>query len=107
MAPGQATLQTADGQTRSSSDPASLMQELTGLRLPMDRLPAWLLGRAAEGSQMQRDDQQRPLQLMEDGWQIEYEYIDANPQALPVLVSISRGRSLELRLRIEEWRLSQ
>ena len=55
---------------------------------------------------MGRDDLQRPYQLSEDGWLIEYEYLDANPEALPVLVSVSRGRSLELRLRIEEWRVA-
>ncbi len=106
MTPGLATLQTADGQIRSSPDSGALMQELTGLRLPMARLPDWLLGRAGNGSKMGRDDLQRPYQLSEDGWLIEYEYLDANPEALPVLVSVSRGRSLELRLRIEEWRVA-
>ncbi len=106
MTPEQATLLTADGKSRTSTDPALLMQDATGLNLPMKRLPDWLLGRADAGSQIAHDGLQRPLRLTEDGWQIEYEYADENPEALPVLVSVNRGKSLELRLRIEEWRVA-
>ena len=106
MTPEQATLRTANGQSHTATDPALLMQEVTGFSLPMKRLPDWLLGRAESGSQIVRDGLQRPLRLMEEDWQIAYEYADENPDALPILVSVNRGRSLELRLRIEEWRVA-
>lgn len=102
----QARLQTADGQTRISSDPATLMQEITGHSLPIDRLPDWLLGRASDPLKASFDELQRPLSLTEGDWQVDYEYPDANPDALPAQVNLSRGKSIQLRLRIEEWRLA-
>lgn len=102
--PDLAHLRTADGKVRSSADPDELMEAATGERLPVSRLPAWLLGQAGKDGQLQHDAQQRPQQLNEAGWQVEYAYDDEAPASLPARVTLRRADAIELRLRIEEWR---
>lgn len=104
IAPGLARLRTADGQTREAADPAELIEQVTGQRLPLERLADWLLGRAAGSARLTRDERQRPARLQEDGWQIDYIYADDDPQALPVRLTLSQAGRLELRLRIETWK---
>ena len=102
--PTRSSLRTADGQTRESPDPDALMEEVTGQRLPVRQLPDWLLGRAVAPAQLEKDEFGRPTRLAEAGWQIDYAYADAAPDALPELVTLRRNGEIELRLRIEEWR---
>lgn len=97
-------LQTADGKTRESSDPDALMEEVTGQRLPVSRLPAWLLGRSDGNGRIEPDTQGRPARLIEDGWQIDYSFDDDDPASLPARLTLSRDGEIELRLRIEEWK---
>lgn len=102
--PTLSRLRMADGETRESPDADSLMEEVTGQRLPMTRLPAWLLGRSAGTAQISKDDHNRPARLREAGWQIDYAYDDETPSALPARLTLSRDGEIELRLRIEEWK---
>lgn len=97
-------LRLADGKTSQSTDPDSLIEEVTGQRLPVARLPAWLLGRSGGRAQIEHDPLGRPLRLLEDGWQIDYMYDNDAPDALPDRLNLSNGNGLELRLRIEEWK---
>ncbi|KAB2928782.1 MAG: outer membrane lipoprotein LolB [Dechloromonas sp.] len=101
--PALSRLRTADGKIRESTDADALMEEATGERLPVSRLPAWLLGRSSSAT-LERDGQQRPSSLYEAGWQIDYAYDDADGNALPARVTLRRADEIELRLRIEEWR---
>lgn len=103
-AAGRSLLRTADGKTLESADSDALMEEVTGQRLPISRLPAWLLGRASNTAQIDKDEQQRPTQLREAGWQIDYAYDDDAAAALPSRLTLSRDQEIELRLRIEEWK---
>lgn len=104
--PESSSLRTGDGQTRESTDPDALMEEITGQRLPIRQLPDWLLGRASPPARLEKDGLGRPARLAEAGWLVEYVYADAAPDALPELVTLSRNGEIELRLRIEEWRLA-
>jgi len=101
---GLSRLRTADGKSLESADPDALMEEVTGQRLPVTRLPAWLLGRANASGQIVQDALNRPLRLREAGWQIDYAYEDETPSALPARLTLHRGDEIELRLRIEEWK---
>lgn len=101
---GGSRLRTADGKEMTSPDADALMEEVTGQRLPVTQLPAWLLGRPGRGGRLEHDAQGRPARLAEAGWQIDYGYDDAAPGALPSRLTLSREREIELRLRIEEWR---
>lgn len=102
--PELSRLKTADGKEIESADPDSLIEEVTGQRLPVRRLPAWLLGRSGGRAVIERDDLGRPLKLVEAGWQVDYTYDDNTPSALPSRLNISRPGEVELKLRIEEWK---
>lgn len=102
--PTLSRLTTADGQVRESTDPDALMEEVTGQRLPVTRLPAWLLGRSGGAAQIMSDSRARPAQLREAGWQVDYAYDDDSATALPARLTLSRDGEIELRLRIEEWK---
>lgn len=102
--PAISTLRTADGKTRESTDPDALMEAVTGQRLPVTRLPAWLLGRSGTNATIEQDALGRPARLHEAGWAIEYDYESESPGALPVRVTLHRDNEIELRLRIEEWK---
>jgi outer membrane lipoprotein LolB len=102
--PGHATLRTANGETRESDNPDSLLEEVTGQRLPVSRLPDWLLGRSTDPTKIQRDFLGRPQQLLDAGWQVDYTYDNAAAEALPSVLKLNRNGEIELRLRIEEWK---
>lgn len=102
--PGRATLRTANGETRDSDDPDMLLEAVTGQRLPVSRLPAWLLGRTSDASKIQRDSLGRPQHLEESGWQVDYSYETDTADALPARLTLNRDGQIELRLRIEEWK---
>jgi len=97
-------LRTADGKTLESTDPDALIEEVTGQRLPVRRMPAWLLGRSGGTARIEADAFGRPLRLTEDGWQVDYSFEDDAPNALPSRLVLTRDGEIELRLRIEEWK---
>lgn len=102
--PRLSSLRTAEGKTMHSPDADALIEEVTGQRLPVTRLPAWLLGRANAGARIERDAAGRPLRLDDAGWRIDYAYDEDAAEALPSRLTLSREGEVELRLRIEEWR---
>jgi outer membrane lipoprotein LolB len=106
VGPTRGRLRTADGQLRESADADALMEEITGRRLPVRQLPDWLLGRAGAAALVTSDNSGRPTRLTEAGWQIDYAYPDDAPGALPTLVSLRRDNEVDLRLRIEGWRVA-
>lgn len=97
-------LRTAEGKTRESTDPDALIEDVTGQRLPVSHLPAWLLGRSGGNARIQSDAHGRPTRLSEDGWQVDYTFEDDSPSALPTRLTLTRDGEIELRLRIEEWK---
>lgn len=102
--PDGARLRTADGRTREAPDPDILLEEITGQRLPVRRLPQWLLGQGGDAGRLTHDGEGRALRLEEAGWQVDFSYGDGGPDAPPAAVVLSRPGEIELRLRIEEWR---
>ena len=102
--PELSRLRTAEGKKSESTDPDTLIEEATGQRLPITRLPAWLLGRSGGNGRIEPDAFGRPGHLSEDGWQVDYAYDDETPAALPARLTISRPGEIELKLRIEEWK---
>ena len=102
--PGEATLRLSDGKVFTAPDVPSLTERSLGYRLPLERLSDWVRGRAAGAEIVARDAQGRPLRLRHEDWYIEYDYADDDPAALPAKVFAEGPGSLELRLRIDEWR---
>ncbi len=104
MRPGRSTLRLASGEVRESDDPANLIEEVTGQRLPVGQLARWLLGRAAAFGRVTHDEFGRPARLDEAGWRIDYSYDLATTSATPARLTLSDGQGIELKLRIEEWK---
>jgi len=102
--PALSRLHTADGKRLESPDADALMEEVTGQRLPVTRLPAWLLGRPGPNAAVSIDPLGRPSQLQEGEWRIDYDYADFDAGALPSRLTLNRNQEIELRLRIEEWK---
>lgn len=102
--PGHAILRTANGETSESDNPDNLLEQVTGQRLPVSRLPDWLLGRSNEPAKIQRDFLGRPQQMLDAGWQVDYAYDNDAADALPSILKLNRNGEIELRLRIEEWK---
>ena len=96
--PGKAVLRTADGKEYSDTDADLLLADLTGYPLPVSRLPDWLLGRGAANSSIEYDAQERPLQLRDSGWVIDYEYgnTTAGAHTIKVPVVLNDGRRILL-----------
>jgi outer membrane lipoprotein LolB len=95
-------LTTGDGKEFFAADPESLTEQTLGWRLPLAGLPDWIQGRAAPGesADLRRDADQRPLELRQDGWRVEYEdFRDGHPARL----RMSR-EDLEIRLVVDRWK---
>jgi outer membrane lipoprotein LolB len=101
--PTLSILRTGDGRHHESSDPDTLIEQVTGQRLPIRQLPGWLLGRG-DPAHIDNDASGRPVRLAEAGWQVDYVYPDSAPGALPERVTLRRADEIELRLRIEAWK---
>ncbi len=102
--PGRSQMRTSNGGLIESNDPDSLIEAVTGQRLPVTRMPRWLLGRGGPEAEIERDAHRRPVRLTESGWQITYVYDDTDPAALPSRLTLMRSDEIELKIRIETWK---
>lgn len=108
-------LRTADGAARVAEDPAGLLDEVYGVRIPVGGLRYWILGidEPAGRATIELDDRGRLRQLLSEGWQVtfeEYQTIPglasagAAPPVLPVRLTLVRpAQGLELRLIVHQW----
>lgn len=102
--PAGARLITADGNISESADAELLTEAVTGQRLPVRQLPAWLVGRPRPEARTEHDTAGRPLRVNDADWQIDYLYDAPDPDALPARLTLTRGQQIELKLRIETWK---
>ena len=89
-----ARLSTAEGKTFTAPDAETLTQEVLGYALPLLRLADWIRARPAYP---------RAGETRRDGWMIDYEYADTNPQSLPHRIHAQRPEEFELRLIVDTW----
>jgi len=102
-----AKLTTSNGETHVAADAESLIQRFLGYPLPLTKLVDWLRGRSGTGDVVTPDHVGRPLRLRQFPWQIEYGYDSDDAGALPgriFAVRLDSEETIELRLRIDEWR---
>lgn len=101
---GVYTLTTSDGRVHSATDPDRLTESVLGWALPLSGLPYWLRGHPAPGqpSQIAGVNAERPTELRQSGWTIEY-LSRHLPHGLPERLRIRRN-DLDIRLVLEEWR---
>lgn len=109
--PEMTRLTFADGRVSEDADPAALMQRLTGMSLPVDRVGKWLTGRPVGGegggANAEIDALGRTVAIDREGWKIRFEYAEDLADALPAKVFARRSDELELRLSVERWEPAQ
>lgn len=101
------SLTTSDQKVYQASDVESLTEQVLGWRLPLAGLPDWVRGRATAGAlaQTRPDGAQRPAELRQSGWLVEFLEYDA-AYGLPERLRLSR-EDVEIRLVIDQWRREQ
>ena len=99
--PGQARLTTATGEEHLAADADTLLQQVSGLPLPINALADWLSNRNPNGEPLERLADGRPSRRHSQGWWITYDYVAGT--ATPRRITARWGDDLELRLAIENW----
>ncbi len=99
------------GNSRMSETPIELLEEQTGWRVPLDRLPRWVRG-LPSGNLAQLppggfrlDAQGRLVYLQEQEWQIEYDrYQSVSGYALPHFIELENP-DIRIRMIVDRWKL--
>ncbi len=104
-----ASLRTADDKSFNAPDAEELAFAVTGWRIPVSGLAAWIRGvprddaLAAPARGEQRDASGRLSKFAQDDWTIEYQaYFDAPDDKLPRRVLLTHSE-FELKLVIDAW----
>lgn len=104
-----ASLRTADDKTFSAPDAEELAFTVTGWRIPVSGLAAWVRGvprndpLAGPVRNEQRDASSRLNKFTQDDWTVEYQaYFEAPDDKLPRRVLLTRPE-FELKLVIDAW----
>lgn len=94
-------LVTGDNKEYHAADAENLTEQALGWRLPLSGLPDWVQGNAIPGrpAELRRDSGQRVLELIQDGWRVEYQEFQGER---PSRLRLSRD-DIDLRLTIDQW----
>ena len=91
-----------------SDSPERLLQEVTGVKMPVTSLLYWMRGIPNWNIKEQKekvDEFGRLYQLEQDGWRIRFKrYIDVAKYELPQKVFID-GHDLKVKIFVDEWNL--
>lgn len=99
------SVRTQDGQTLTAADPEALLQEASGIRIPLAGLLYWVRGLPIpdQPSVLSGDEQGRLNRIEQDGWVVEYsEYTDVDGLALPERITARRS-DVQVKLVINTW----
>lgn len=97
-------------------DAEQLLEQVTGWRLPVNGLAYWVRGAAVPDTPVtvELDNEGRAKKLVQQGWQISYlKYENYNGLSLPGRMLLehipddSQSEKLEVRLALNNWKLSQ
>lgn len=103
--PGLVSLTQSNKPTVSASNPEQLMQRQLGWQLPISNFYYWVRGIPAPSAsyRLQQDNQNRSLQLVQQGWRIQYmEYMRVQQVDLPRRIELMNPR-LHVRVVIRNW----
>lgn len=102
-------LHDSDNQTFYADKPGDLLQEKTGVSMPIEGLRYWILGLSTpqQTQQPKLDPQGRIAFLEDEHWQVKFRrYIDVSGLQLPNKIFISRPeRNIKVRLVVDDWKL--
>ena len=97
-------LRGSDGRREDAGDWSTLTERVFGAPLPVAGLVAWIVGapRPNAAYSIEPDASGRTLVLRQDGWEIVYEYADADAR-LPMRLQLSQT-DIELRIVVLQWK---
>ncbi|PFG46116.1 outer membrane lipoprotein LolB [Vibrio sp. ES.051] len=115
ITPQGATVETYDDQTLSSSSANQLIYRLTGLMMPVDNMPDWLLGLPTDADKFQLSPtntlQALNKQIGLNNWNIAYQRygdIQWHEQTLPLPSQLRLTSSdVKINLVITKWNITQ
>lgn len=93
--PGQVTLNSSKTGLIRAATPEELLQQATGWQAPITHIVSWVQARPATlHAKLQKDDQNRINQIIEDGWSVTLNYNEtANlPNKLILLQQLETGK---------------
>ena len=104
--PGFARIEGLDVGPQTAASAEILLAEYVGWTIPLDDLRAWARGARAQGpAQVDFDVAQRPVQIRQHGWTIDYRaWGDEGDPVLPLRVFAERGGQ-RVRLQVDQWQL--
>ncbi|MGD6738689.1 lipoprotein insertase outer membrane protein LolB [Photobacterium leiognathi subsp. mandapamensis] len=104
--PNSVTLVDPDGKTYHGTDATQLVQQLTGIKLPLSQMRDWLIGlpTGADTYQLNNNDQVAYLAKDINGqvWEMHYNTYNDQTPALPTQMILSQGE-LQVRIKISQW----
>ncbi|PSU19536.1 lipoprotein insertase outer membrane protein LolB [Photobacterium kishitanii] len=107
--PHAVTLTDPDGKTHHGSDAAQLVQQLTGINLPLQQMRDWLIGlpTGADHYLLNKNNQVAFLTKKIDGrtWEMHYSsYDNTKVPSLPVLMILKQG-DLTIKIKVSTWQI--
>ncbi|ABM61767.1 lipoprotein insertase outer membrane protein LolB [Halorhodospira halophila] len=104
--PGRVTLRDGAGQSATAQSPEELLAAQTGHQLPVTALRDWIVGRPADGlevDELSLDRVGRPDRLEQAGWRVDFQgWTDVDGVDLPSRVDLTRG-STQMRVALSGW----
>ena len=103
---GRVRVRSLEKKETTGGDPAALINQHFGWRLPVQQLPAWLLGIPGEAEDFKLDGRGRLHKLAHAGWRLEYLSYTSSVPTMPKEILI-QGGDTRVRLLLSDWRLPQ
>jgi outer membrane lipoprotein LolB len=106
-APGNVTLQTADGKTFNAPTPETLLAQQTNWDLPVSNLYYWIRGLPVPSlpAKKQFDAENRLIDLQQQGWRIQFlNYTSTHQVDLPRKIFIYNTET-NVKIIINEWKI--
>lgn len=84
----QVSLTNAQVGTITAPTAEELLKQATGWVAPISNLKFWIQAQTRHSSaQVQYDEQQRPIHMIEDGWQVQLDYNDLNSKPYRLILT--------------------
>lgn len=84
----QVSLTNAQVGTITAPTAEELLKQATGWVAPISNLKFWIQAQTRHSSaQVQYDEQQRPIHMIEDGWQVQLDYNDSNTKPYRLILT--------------------
>lgn len=99
-------IETSNNRTETARDWDTLTARAFGFTLPVGGLSAWMRGLAHDGSRysVERDANNRPSLIRQDGWEVSYTYADeAATQPTRLVLRYPGVEPIEVRIAVDRW----